>query len=167
HSLPLERPYEGVAAAQVDGRDARGGRRGQRRLGDDRRQRADRGKRRRAGEAAAPIEKRADAELDGQHGEQHDATSHRLHYNRRATSTNSRMSKVSALRPGSTPALAAASRAAPTGRPRPAVSAFAKVLRRWAKAARTTASNRCSSASGTGGVASGVKRSTADSTFGG
>src|SRR5437867_1209695 len=77
------------------------------------------------------------------------------------------MFSVSARRPGSTPAPAAASRAAPTARPSPEASALASVFRRWAKAARTTASKRRSSARATRGAASGARRSTADSTFGG
>src|SRR5438094_342761 len=77
------------------------------------------------------------------------------------------MFKVSARRPGSTPALVAASRVAPTDRPRPAARALARVFRRWAKAARTTASKRCSSSRSTRGAGRGRRRRTADSTFGG
>src|SRR5437773_2336021 len=77
------------------------------------------------------------------------------------------MFKVSARRPGSTPAPAAASRTVATATPSPDASAFASVLRRWAKAARTTASKRRSSARSTRGAGSGARRSTADSTFGG
>src|SRR5262249_32056854 len=128
HALALERPDERVAAAEVDGRDAGARPCRQRWLGDDHRQRTDRWNGERARQVAGAMQNAADAELDGQHGQQHYATSHRFHYNRRATSANSRMSNVSARRPGSTPALAAASRAAPTGRPRPLARALANVL---------------------------------------
>src|SRR6266446_6392680 len=77
------------------------------------------------------------------------------------------MFKVSARRPGSTPALVAASRVAPTDRPRPAAMALARVFRRWAKAARTTALKRVGSAIGTGGAARTRRWMAAESTWGG
>ena len=51
--------------------------------------------------------------------------------------------------------------------PRPAARAFARLLRRWPKAARTTAAKRAGSATGTGGARCATRCSTADSTWGG
>ena len=84
-----------------------------------------------------------------------------------ASAANSAIVSVSARREGSIPANSAAVRIASAGRPSPAVSALARVFRRWANAARTTTWNRRSSASGMHGPGRTARWITAESTFGG
>ena len=88
HPPTLERAHQRVAPPHVHRFHARAGLR-HGRLGDDGRRRRDGGNDRGAREPAAAIEDSTGAQLDGQQREQHDATSHPIHYNRRATSANS------------------------------------------------------------------------------
>ena len=119
-------------------------------FGRKRRARDHRGERRRRNPARRRSGARPNITM-GRHGEprkagreqrrrRNHASLHRFHDSGscRTRSANSPIVRVSARRPGSTPAVVAARRTTSSGSPSPPASAFARVLRRCANAARTT-----------------------------